>query len=190
MAVPFSTCIRHAVTAHAPAFAPEFRLAAVGSHIRVVLQGDANRHGDALARISRLPLRFEKAASGWTRWLEAVSGIDFPAIATTLKAALAEAERTRQERAAAVIEERKRAGAEERSRAVAAAQAEDERRRSQGWVRVMVPSASRFDGKPGQTVWQDGVPWTCPERVESFSPFMRLRPRRGTGFCIPGRNAA
>lgn len=83
----------------------------------------------------------------------------------------AEAERTRQEHAAAVIEERERARAEERTRATAAAKAEDERRRSQGWVRVMVPSASRFDGKPGQTVWQDGVPYCLVEprkmRIES-----------------------
>ena len=32
--------------------------------------------------------------------------------------------------------------------------------------------------------------WTCPERVESVSLFMRLRPRSGMGFCIPGRNVA
>ena len=32
--------------------------------------------------------------------------------------------------------------------------------------------------------------WTCPGRVESVSRFMRLRPRSGTGFYKPGRNAA
>ena len=32
--------------------------------------------------------------------------------------------------------------------------------------------------------------WTCPERVESVFRIMRLRPRSGMGFCIPGRNVA